>query len=415
MASRSIAPSAPKTRLPLVIYVLTAGTFLMGTSEFVVAGMLTEVAADFDTTVARAGLSITVFAVGMIIGAPLMALLTIRLPRRITLTAALGVYALGHVLAAVTGVFEIMLIARFLTALATGAFWAVGSVAAAQTVGPAATSRALGLVLGGGRLANILGVPLGAFTGQLVGWRGTFWALAALAVITAVAVAILIPADPPARAAPSVRAEVRALWSGRLWLALATCALTTAGVLSIYSYISALIVERTDLPVSVVPLALMLFGFGALIGNAVGGRLGDTRPFTTTFITAGVTVVASAGIWVLSSQPIALLALFTLLGLAGLSANPILVSLAIRYGGAAPTLAGAMPTSIFNLGTAVGTGITGAALESGLGASAAPMIGTIAAVLIFIPLGALVLLDRRDAPDAASARYGHRSGIGKLN
>lgn len=395
MTTHPAALPAAKTRLPLVIYVLTAGTFLMGTSEFVVAGMLTEIAADFDTTVARAGLSITVFAVGMIIGAPLMALLTLRIPRRVTLTAALSVYALGHVLAAVTGVFEIMLAARFLTALATGAFWAVGSVTAAQSVGPAATSRALGLVLGGGRLANILGVPLGAFTGQLIGWRGTFWALAILAVVAAVAVAVLVPADPPGRAAPSVRAELRALWNGRLWLALTICALTTAGVLSIYSYISPLIVDRADLPVSVVPLALMLFGLGALIGNTAGGRLGDTRPFATTFVTAGVTVLASAGIWAFSDQPIPLLALFTLLGLVGLSANPILVSLAIRYGGEAPTLAGAMPTSIFNLGTAVGTGITGAALGSGLGASAPPMIGTIAAVLVLIPLGALALLERR--------------------
>ncbi len=397
MTSHSLAPPAAKTRLPLVIYVLTAGTFLMGTSEFVVAGMLPEVAADFDTTVARAGLSITVFAVGMIIGAPLMALLTLRIQRRVTLTAALSVYALGHVLAAVTGVFEIMLAARFLTALATGAFWAVGSVAAAQTVGPAATSRALGLVLGGGRLANILGVPLGAFTGQLVGWRGTFWALAVLAVIAAGAVAILVPADPPGRPSPSVRAELRALWNGRLWLALATCAVTTVGVLSIYSYISPLIVDRADLPASVVPLALMLFGLGALIGNTVCGRLGDTRPLATTFVTAVLTVLASAGIWAFSDQPIALLVLFTLLGLVGLSANPILVSLAIRYGGEAPTLAGAMPTSLFNLGTAVGTGITGAALESGLGASAPPMIGTIAAALILIPLGALAVLERRSA------------------
>lgn len=388
-------PRGPNPQLPLVIYVLTAVAFLMGTTELVVAGMLTEVASGFNVTTARAGLSITVFAAGMIIGAPMMALLTSNIPRRVTLVAALSLYAIGHLLAAATEVFEIMLAARFLTALGAGAFWAVGSVMAAQTVGPEDTSRALGLVLGGGRLASIGGVPLGSLGGQMVGWRGTFWVLAMLAVIAAVAVASLIPSSPPGRATSSTRAELRALLNGRLWLALAICALINAGVLSIYSYISPLMVERAGLPVSIVPVALMLFGLGALVGTAVGGRLGNTRPFTTTFVTAGVTILAAGGIWAFSNRPAALLALFTLLGLVGLSANPILVSLAIRYGGKAPTLAGAMPTAMFNLGTAAGTGITGAALESGLGVSAPPMIGTISASLVLVPLGVLALLERR--------------------
>lgn len=403
----SAANTRKTTRLPLVVYVLAAGTFLMGTSEFVVAGLLTDIGSDFGITVARAGLSITVFAIGMIIGAPLMSLLTIRLSRRLTLTGALVVFAAGHVIVGATGSFDVLLAARFLTALATGAFWSVGSVAAAQTVGPATASRALGLVLGGGMLANVLGVPLGSFSAHVVGWRGTFWALAALALLAAVAVALRVPADPAGRPVPSIRAELAALLNGRLWLALATCALVNAGVLSIYSFISPLITEQAGLPVSVVPLALLLFGVGALVGNIVGGRLGDTRPFAAMFGTLGVTLLASIGLWALASQPGALLALFTLLGLVGLSANPVLVSLAIRYGGDAPTLAGAMPTSIFNLGTAVGTGITGAALDSGMGASAPAVIGSISAVLVFIPLATLALHERRTvrmAPGAVDRR-----------
>ena len=392
-----------RTRLPLVVYVLAAGTFLMGSSEFVVAGLLTEIAVDFGTTVARASLSITVFALGMIIGAPLMSLLTIRLSRRLNLTGALMVFAVGHLIVGVTESFAVVLAARFLTALATGAFWSVGSVVAARTVGPATASRALGLVLGGGMLANVVGVPLGSFTAQVIGWRGTFWALAVLAVIAAGAVALLVPADPAGRSVPSIRAELAALRNGRLWLALATCALVNGGVLSIYSFVSPLITERAGLPVSIVPVALMLFGVGALFGNIVAGRLGDVRPFPAMFGALGLSMIAAIGIWALSSQPVALLALFTLLGLVGQSANPILVSLAIRYGGDAPTLAGAMPTSAFNLGTAVGTGLTGAALGGGLGASAPPVVGTISAVLIFIPLGALALLERRPVRVAPAA------------
>lgn len=385
-------------RLPAVTYVLTAGTFLMGTTEFVVAGLLPEIAADFATTVARAGLAITVFAVGMILGAPAMALLTLRLPRRLTLALALAVFAVGHVVVASTAGFTVLLGARFLTAVATGAFWAVGSAVAAQAAGPAAASRALGLVLGGGMLANVLGVPLGSFAGQLVGWRGTFWALAALALVAAITVARLVPADPPHRAAPSVRAELRVLGSGRLWLALATCAMVTGGVLSIYSYIAPLLTVRAGLPAQSIPPALMAFGVAALVGSVVGGRLGDTRPYATAIVAACVTIVAAAGIWAFADRAWPLLALFTLLGLVGLSANPVLVALAVRFGGDAPTLAAAMPTAVFNLGTAVGTGITSAALSSSLGTRAPAVVGTVSAILVLVPLVALAARERPRRP-----------------
>src|SRR4051794_29739519 len=180
--------------LPLVIYVLTAGTFLMGTSEFVVAGLLPEMAADFGTSVAHAGLAITVFAVGMIVGAPSMALLSLRLPRRVTLTLVLAVFAVGHTIVALTDSFTVLLAAGFLSAVATGAFWAVAAVVATRVAGPTASSRALGIVLGGGMLANVIGVPLGAFGGQRVGWHGPFWALTVLALLAASAVARLMPA-----------------------------------------------------------------------------------------------------------------------------------------------------------------------------------------------------------------------------
>src|SRR5919202_740433 len=214
-----VVPTVPPARLPLAIYVLTAGTFLMGTTEFVVAGLLPELAADFSISVAQAGLAITVFAVGMIVGAPSMALLTLQLPRRLTLALALLVFAIGHIIVVVTHSFAIMLAARFLTAFATGAFWAVGAVVAARIVGPAVSSRALGIVLGGGMLANVLGVPLGAFGGQLVGWRGPFWALALLALVLAVAVAVVVPAEAAHEARPSLGAEFGGLRAVRLGVA----------------------------------------------------------------------------------------------------------------------------------------------------------------------------------------------------
>src|SRR3954452_16498795 len=183
----------PAARLPFVIYVLALGTFLMGTTEFVVAGLLPEIAGDLHVSVARSGLLITVFAVGMIVGAPLMTMLTLRLPRRLTLMLALGVFAAGHVIVALGSSFAVLLAARFLTALATGAFWAVANVVAARTAGPGARSRALGVVGAGAMLANVVGVPLGAFAGQVVGWRGPFWALAILAVASMGLIARYVP------------------------------------------------------------------------------------------------------------------------------------------------------------------------------------------------------------------------------
>lgn len=393
-----LEPSVPSgTRLPAAIWVLTAGTFLMGTSEFVVAGVLPGVAGDLDIPVARAGLAITVFAVGMIIGAPTMALLTLRLPRKTTLMLALAVFALGHIGAALTGNFALLLVSRFVSAVATGAFWSVAAVVASHAVAPAARSRALGIVLGGGMLATVVGVPLGAFGGQLFGWRGPFWALAVLASAAVAAVALVVPAEPADRIAPSVWNEMRSLRSGRLWLTLATCACVNAGVLSIYSFLSPLLTDRTGVNNALVPVALLLFGIGALVGSVVGGHSGDHRPFGTALVTTAGTLLTAVGLTAFASGAVPTFALVTLLGLVGLSANPVLVSLAVEYGGRAHTLPSAMATSMFNAGTAVGTAITGALIGTAIGPTAAPVVGVVFAIATFAPLVALRLLERQQS------------------
>ncbi|MER6799500.1 MFS transporter, partial [Amycolatopsis mediterranei] len=233
-------------RLPAVVWVLAAGTFLMGTTEFVVAGLLPELAGDLHVSVSQAGLLITAFALGMIVGSPTMALATLRLPRRRTLVLALAVFSLGHVFAALSGSFAIVLAARVVTALATGAFWSVGVVVTTAAVGPRDSTRALGVMMGGLTLANVVGVPLGAFAGQVTGWRGPFWALAVLSALGAAAIGRFIPAAEQ-RAEVSVRAELRALRHGRLWLALAAAMLIMGGVLAAYSYLTPLLSGRAGL------------------------------------------------------------------------------------------------------------------------------------------------------------------------
>ena len=391
------APTPRPVRLPFVVYVLAVGTFLMLTTEFVVAGLLPQIAGDLQVSVAQAGLLITVFAVGMIVGSPTMALLTRRMPHRVTLVLALAVFAAGHVVVAVGSSFPLLLAARFGTAWATGAFWSVASVVATRAAGPAASARALGLVGAGGMLANVVGVPLGAFAGQLSGWRGPFWALAALALAAVPLIARHVPREDDQQSV-SVRSELGAMRSGRLWLVLAACAATTGGVLSAYSYISPLLTDRAGIATGWVPLVLVGFGVGSLIGTVAGGRLGDVRPHATTIAVAASTTVVLLAICLLSADPVPTVLLVTLLGLLGLSANPVLSSLAVRFAGVAPTLGVAMSVSAYNLGTAVGSWTAGRALDSELGAIGPAVVGTTFAALTLIPTIAISVLQRRSVP-----------------
>jgi predicted MFS family arabinose efflux permease len=392
-ASPSAVPAGDggtAVRLPFLVYVLAVGTFLMLTTEFVVAGLLPEIAGDLGVSVAQAGLLITVFAAGMIVGSPTMALLTRRMPARMTLVLALAVFAVGHVVVALGSSFPLLLGARFVTAWATGAFWSVASVVATRAAGPSAGARALGLVGAGGMLANVVGVPLGAFAGQLTGWRGPFWALAVLALAAVPLIARQVPDDDGGTPA-SLRSELAALRSGRLWLVLAACATTTGGVLSVYSYISPLLTDRAGIAVGLVPLVLVGFGVGSLIGTIYGGRLGDVRPHATTIGVAATTTVVLGAIWLLSAHAVPTVLLVAVLGLVGLSANPVLSALAVRYAGVAPTLGVAMSVAAYNLGTAVGSWLAGLTLGSALGATGPALVGTVIASLTLIPAAALAL------------------------
>src|SRR3954451_19338371 len=235
--------SHQKSPLPPVVRVLALGTFLMCTTEFMIAGLLAQMGTDFHVGPSRIGLLITAFAIGMIIGAPAMAVATLRLPKRLTLVLALAIFAAAHIVAALSGTFALLLAARVLTAVVTGAFWSVASVVATRAAGPAASSRALGVMGSGVALATVLGVPLGSLAGEHLGWRGAFWAIAALAAVAAVVIGRFAPKDVQGET-PSVRAELRALRNARLWLVLGATVLVMGGCMGTFSYVSPLLTER---------------------------------------------------------------------------------------------------------------------------------------------------------------------------
>ncbi len=368
---------------------LAAGVFLMGTSEFIVAGILPEIAEDLGISIAQTGMMITVFAIGMIVGTPAMAALTLRLSRRLALGLSLIVFSIGHIIVAASADYTTILAARFLTALATGGFWAVAAVVAAQTAGAAMSARAVGIVLGGGMVANVLGVPLGSFAGQAIGWRGPFWALAVLAFVGAFVIYRLIPLDAPTKNPPSLRAEVKALRDLRVLLILVCCAVVTGSALTVYSFIAPLVTDAAGLPGSAVPLILVVYGIGAAIGSYLGGRIGDRNPFGLLFGAAGATFVILVALIFLAHLAAPAVVLLMLLGLFGMATNPVLIGKAVGYARNAPTLASAMCTSMFNVGTAIGTFLGGMAIESSLGVTGPVVVGAAIATLYFIPLGIL--------------------------
>jgi DHA1 family inner membrane transport protein len=277
-----------------------------------------------------------------------------------------------------------------LTALATGAFWSVGAVVATEAAGPAASSRALGVVIGGLTLANVVGVPLGSFAGQLAGWRGPFWVLAVLALAAAAAIGRFIPAADTGQA-PSIRREFTALRSADLWLALAASALIMGGVLATYTFISPLLTEHAHIPARLVPLVLIGFGAGALGGTITCGRLGDRRPLATTMTAAAATALVLLALTVASGSAVATVVLVALMGLTGFAVNPVVTALAVRFGGEAPTLAAALSTSGFNVGVAAGSWGAGIALDSPLGPTGPALLGTAIAAATLIPLGVLAV------------------------
>jgi predicted MFS family arabinose efflux permease len=392
--SRATVDNSRPRRLPLVVYILASGTFLMLTTEFIVAGILPEIAADAQVSLARAGLLITVFAVGMIIGAPVMALATLRMPHRLTLMLALGVFAVGHIVVAAGTGFPVLLAARFLTALATGAFWAVAAVVATRVADPRAGSRAVGIVNAGGMLATVLGVPLGASAAQFIGWRGIFWSLAFLAFAAVPLIARHVPRDSGGHRSVSARSELTAVRSGRLWLTLGACATTTGGVLATYSFIAPLLTDEAGLSPRLVPLVLAGFGVGSLMGSIVGGRLGDIHPHAATLIAPAATTTILLAICLLADAPVPTVILVVLLGLFGLGANSVLIALAVRYSEHAPTLGSSLAVAAFNVGTAAASWIGGIALESRLGAVGPVAVGTVIAALTLIPMTVLALTQR---------------------
>ncbi|MEV3854774.1 Cmx/CmrA family chloramphenicol efflux MFS transporter [Streptomyces sp. NPDC050095] len=364
--------------MPLAVYVLGLGIFTQGTSEFMLSGLLPGMAADLGVSIPDAGLLVSAFALGMVVGAPLLAVATLRLPRRTTLVALQAVFVAAHVVGALAPGYGLLFATRVLGALAYAGFWAVAVASAVAAVPPQAKSRAVAVVASGLTLATIVGVPAGTVLSQHASWRAAFWAVAGATLVSLVCTVLAVPAGRHAGAAHgpgAVRAELRGMARPRLWLSYAVTALTFGAVIVTFSYLAPLLTEVTGVPEAWVPALLALFGAGGLLGLAVGGRTAHARPLATLAWGLAALAVVSALLATAARSTAAVTGLVLLLGIAGYVTNPALQSRVFTLAPDAPTLVGAGSTAAFNVGNTLAPLLGGLAIDAGLGYPSVAWVG----------------------------------------
>jgi DHA1 family chloramphenicol resistance protein-like MFS transporter len=353
--------------MPLAVYVLGLSVFALGTSEFMLSGLLPAVADDMNVSIPRAGLLISAFAVGMVVGAPLLAVATLRLPRRTTLISLIAVFGVGQIAGALAPNYAVLFASRVVSALACAGFWAVGAAVAIAMVPVTARARALAVMIGGLSIANVLGVPAGAFLGESLGWRSAFWAVGAASAVALVGVATLIPRIPLPDEKPQLRRELRIYRDRQVWLSISLIAFAAGGVFCAFSYLAPLLTDVSGLDDSWVPVVLGLFGVGALIGTMIGGRIADAHLFGVLLSGIAASSVLLVALALLGQYAVAAVTLAFLLGVSAFYTAPALNARMFNVAGKAPTLAGATTTAAFNLGNTGGPWIGGAVIDAGLG------------------------------------------------
>lgn len=386
------APGQPGARMPLAVYILGLSVFALGTSEFMLSGLLPPIADDMGVTIPQAGLLISAFAIGMVIGAPLLAVATLRLPRKATLVALLTAFGLGQVAGALAPTYEVLFVSRVVSALACAGFWALGAAVAIAMVPVTSRARAMAVMIGGLSVANVLGVPAGAFLGEHLGWRSAFWAVGAASALALVGVVTLIPRIPLPAEAPKLRRELLIYRDREVWLAVTLTALAAGGVFCAFSYLAPLLTDVSGLADGWVPTVLGLFGLGALIGTWLGGRYADAHLFGVMLSGITVSTVLLTALALLAEWSAAAIAVSFLLGISCFWTAPALNARMFNVAGAAPTLAGATTTAAFNLGNTGGPWLGGTAIDAGWGyestawAGAAIMLVAIGVVLVSMRL-----------------------------
>jgi DHA1 family inner membrane transport protein len=380
--------------MPLALLALAVGAFGIGTTEFVIMGLLPEVANDLHISIPTAGHLVSAYALGVVIGAPLLAAVTARMPRRTVLIGLMALFVAGNVLSAFAPDYHWLVAARFLSGLPHGAFFGVGAVVATNMVAPERKARSVSLMFLGLTMANVAGVPVATLMGQHLGWRVTFLGVSTIGLAAMASLALLIPrAEAHAAPAAGLRGELAALRSLPVWLALGTTVAGFGALFAAYSYITPMLTDAAGYADASVTLLLALFGVGATVGNLLGGRLADHALRATLFggLLSLAVVLALFPLMMAAAWSAALAV--TLLGMAAFVTGSPLQLMVMEK--AAPSLASSANQAAFNLANAGGAWIGGLALAAGFGVTSPAVAGAALAVLGLGVAGAAYGVDRR--------------------
>ncbi|ASR11342.1 MFS transporter [Rhizobium leguminosarum bv. viciae] len=373
--------------MPLALLVLALSSFAIGTTEFVIMGLLPEVAADLSVSIPQAGWLVTGYALAVAIGAPVMAVSTAKLKRRTALIALMAFFIAGNLLCALASDYWVLMIARVVTALCHGAFFGIGSVVAAGLVAEDRKARAVALMFTGLTLANVLGVPLGTAIGQAYGWRATFGVVTVIGIVTILGLIAILPRDKQQENGSILR-EIAALRNGRLWLALSTTVFFAASMFALFTYIAPLLRDVTGVSPEGVTWTLFLIGLGLTIGNLVGGKLADWRlGATLAGVFAAIAITSIAFSYTSRFFIPAEITLF-LWAMASFAAVPALQVGVVGFGKDAPNLVSTINIGAFNTGNALGAWVGGLVIDAGFDLTRVPLA---AALMALIGLGATAL------------------------
>jgi DHA1 family inner membrane transport protein len=362
--------------MPIAVLALTAGAFGIGTTEFIIMGLLLQVAADMHVSVSTAGLLISGYALGVFVGAPILTLAMRRMPRKAVLLALMAIFTLGNAACAMAPTYGLLMAARVLTSLAHGSFFGVGSVVATGLVPNDKRASAISTMFVGLTVATLLGVPFGAWFGLLLGWRAAFWAVAAIGVVAFAVLAIFVPGDVGAsdKLVP-LRDELGVIARPQVQLGLAMTVFGFAGLFTVFTYIQPILTGITGFSKGAVSPILLVFGAGLSIGNIAGGRLADrglARALIGTLVGLVVVLVMLA-----PALPDAVPTVL-LVGLLGVAAFATVAPLQLRVlekaGTAGQSLASSLNIAAFNLGNALGAWIGGVTIDDGPGLAALPLV-----------------------------------------
>ncbi|WP_129776857.1 MFS transporter [Peristeroidobacter soli] len=364
--------------MPLALYALAVGAFGIGVTEFVIMGLLLQVSGDLDVSISAAGMLISGYALGVMLGAPIMTVVTARWPRKATLLALMAIFTIGNLACALAPNYLGLLAARILTAFAHGTFFGVGSVVATQLVAPQQRASAIAIMFTGLTIATVLGVPFGTWLGQMAGWRATFWAVVGIGAFALAVIALLVPRDAGQIEEGDWRSDLRALARGPVVLALLTTVFGFGGMFVVFTYIAPMLTQLTHVSEQAVSLVLLVFGGGLVVGNIVGGKLAD-RYLETTLIGSLLALAAVLGLMTFAvHDAIAMVVFVALLGAASFATVPPLQMWVLeKSNGAGQSLASSFNIGAFNLGNALGAWLGGTVIDHGPGLPALPWIAAL--------------------------------------